>query len=60
MVDVQKKMGEVKSHLDESWYLAEKVVKGNVSRPQYMEQNKKAEAKMEKLIQDIDAIVQTL
>lgn len=51
---------EVKSLLDESWYLAEKVVKGNVSKAQYVEQNKKAEAKLEKVLQDIGNIVQTL
>lgn len=57
---MQKKMGEVKTLLDESWYLAEKVVKGNVTKQQYVEQNKKMETKMEKLLQDISSIVQTM
>ena len=53
-------MNEVKSSLDESWYLAERVVKGNMTKQQYVEQNKKVESKMEKIIQDISSIVQTL
>lgn len=60
MVEIQKKMGEVKSCLDEIWLLAEKVVKGAVAKQQYVEQNKKAESKMEKLLLDISNIVQTL
>ena len=59
-MEVQKKMNEVKSSLDESWYLAERVVKGNMTKQQYVEQNKKVESKMEKIIQDISSIVQTL
>ena len=57
---MQKKMSEVKSLLDESWYLAEKVVKGSVTKQQYVEQNKKIDSKLEKLLQDISAIVQAL
>lgn len=57
---MQKKMAEVKGLLDDSWFLAEKVVKGSVTKQQYVEQNKKMEMKMEKLLQDISSIVQTL
>lgn len=53
-------MLEVKGLVDESWYLAEKVVKGSVTKQQYLEQSKKAESKMEKLMQDIESVVQTL
>ena len=60
MSEIQKKMQEVKSLLDESLYLAEKVVKGNIPRPQYVDQNKKVEGKMEKLLQDVGSLVQTM
>ena len=60
VLDIQKKMSEVKTLVDESWYLAEKVVKGSVTKQQYLDQSKKAESKMEKLMQDIESVVQTL
>lgn len=53
-------MVEVKAHVDEGWYLAERVVKGSVAKQQYVEQNKKVETKMDKLLQEIGSIVQTL
>lgn len=60
MLEIQKKMVELKTQLDESWYLAERVVKGNVTKQQYVEQNKKVEAKMERILQEIGNIVQTM
>ena len=60
MQDIQKKMTDVKNLVDESWYLAEKVVKGSVTKQQYLEQNKKVESKLEKLMQDIESVIQTL
>lgn len=60
VMDIQRKMVEVKTHLDESWYLAERVVKGSVTKQQYVEQNKKVEAKMERILQEISNIVQTM
>ena len=53
-------MLDVKGLLDESWYLAERVVKGSMTKQQYVEQNKKVELKMEKILQDITSIVQAL
>ncbi len=60
VLDVQKKMSEVKALLDECWFLADRVVKGNVGKQQYVEQNKKVESKLEKMLQDISSIVMTL
>ena len=50
----------MKTLLDESCFLAEKVVVGNVSKQQYVEQNKTVESKVEKLLQEISNVVQTL
>lgn len=53
-------MSEVKAQLDETWILAERVVKGTVTKQQYVDQNKKVETRMEKILQEISAIVQTM
>lgn len=57
---MQKKMDEIKKLLDESCILAEKVVAGNVSKQQYVDQNKIIENKVKKLEQDVSNIVQTM
>ena len=59
-MEVQKKMSEVKGLLDEGWVLAERVVKGSMTKQQYVDQNKKVESKMEKLLQDITTVIQAL
>lgn len=53
-------MAEVKTQMDESWHLAERVVKGSLTKQQYVEQNKKVESKIDKVLQEINCIVQTL
>lgn len=57
---MQKKMDEIKKLLDESCILAEKVVAGNVSKQQYVDQNKIIENKVKKLEQDVSNVVQTM
>ena len=58
--DVQKKMAEVKSLVEECCLLAEKVVKESMKKPQYVEQSKAAEGKIDKILADVSAIMQTL
>jgi hypothetical protein len=58
--DIQKRMLDVKTQLDESLVLAERVVKGSLSKQEYVEQSKKVEGKMEKILLDINVIVQTM
>lgn len=53
-------MSEVKTLMEDSWYLADKVVKGSVTKQQYVDQSKKTDSKMEKLMQDVESLVQTL
>ena len=47
-------MSEVRRLLEESCFLAEKVVAGSLSKQNYVDQNKAAEGKVEKLLQDVD------
>ncbi len=58
--DVQKKMSEVKSLIEDCCLLAEKVVKESMKKPQYVEQSKAAESKIDKILADVSAIMHTL
>lgn len=58
--EVQKKMTEVSKFLEESCFLAEKVVSGSLSKQQYIDQNKMAGSQVDKLLQEISNIVHTL
>ena len=58
--EVQKKMGELKGLVDECCLLADKVVKETIRKQQYLDQSKTAEGKIDKILADVAAIMQTL
>jgi len=57
---VQKKMGEVKVQLEEICLLADKAVKETIKKQQYLDQSKTAEGKIDKLLAEVSALMQTL
>ncbi len=58
--DLQKKAGELKSAMDETCVLAEKVVNDRITKQQYIDQEKTTQTRISRLQSDIDAMVQTL
>ena len=53
-------MSEVKNHLDESCQLAERLVGEKLSKPKYMEQEKNVSSRIDRVMGEVNTIVQTL
>lgn len=60
VADIQKKMGEVKSLLEDSCSLAEKLVGDKMAKQKYIEQEKNLQSRIDRLLQEVNTIVQTL
>ena len=60
MNELQKKSAELKTILEESCILAERVVSERIGKQQYLEQDKSNQQRINRLQQDIDSLVQTL
>ena len=60
MSELQKKSSELKSVLEESSMLAERVVSERIGKQQYLEQEKGNQQRIARLQQEVDTLVQTL
>ena len=60
ITDIQKKMGEVKSILEESCLLAEKLVGEKLGKQKYIDQEKSLQSRIDRLLQEVNTAVQTL
>ena len=60
MAEIQKKMSEVKGLIDDSCQLAEKLVGEKLSKQKYVEQEKSLTSRMDRLLVEVNATVQTL
>ena len=60
MAELQNKVAELKSAVDESCALAEGLVSQRVSKQKYIEQDKSNQSRITRLLQDISGIVQAL
>lgn len=60
VAEIQKKMSEVKNLLDESCQLAERLVGEKLSKPKYMEQEKNVSSRIDRVMGEVNTIVQTL
>lgn len=58
--EVQKKMSELKTVLEESCLMAEKVVTDKMNKQKYVEQEKAVQSRIDRLLQEVNAMVQTL
>ena len=53
-------MSELKNVLDESCLLAERLVTDKINKQKYIEQEKSSQSRVDRLLQEVNAIVQTL
>ena len=60
VTELQKRSHDLKTALDESCMLAEKVVSERIGKQAYLEQDKANQNRMTRLQTEIDSIVQTL
>ena len=60
VTELQKKSHDLKTTLDDSCLLAEKVVAERIGKQAYLDQDKANQNRMTRLKNDIDSIVQTL
>lgn len=60
VADIQKKMSEVKGLLEESCLLAEKLVSEKLAKQKYVEQEKSLQSRIDRLLVEVNTVVQTL
>ena len=60
VVELQKKAGELWTVLQHLLTLTEQVVTDSIKKDSYLEQERKAQEKKQKIIEDIDGIVRGL
>ena len=60
MTDLQRKSSDLKVIVEENCVLAERLVADRITRQQYLTDEKGNTSRMQRLQQDIDAIVKTL
>ena len=53
-------MSELKTVLEESCLMAEKVVTDKMNKQKYVEQEKAVQSRIDRLLQEVNAMVQTL
>ena len=60
VADIHQKMSEVKGHIEESCLLAEKLVEEKLAKQKYVEQEKSLQSHIDRLLIEVNAVVQTL